>query len=184
MSAKHRVSAAAVTAFAGTLFSSPHAQAAPIEAVVLEQKKSRVAATCQASARAVARLAASSIAQQVSDYARGMVPTAGDEHLQPGELRDCAKRLRALSMAFDEAALRYERAAGTDWARLAGHMDPGEFAAEHPDAADQAAIIAASLEDLGEPPGEAAARLDAWYAKTAAPRVEGPPSNAVSGGLA
>lgn len=134
--------------------------------------------------RAKARLAVSVIAAEAAKYATALVPTVGDEHLVRGELQACAKRLRALSLAFDDAVLRYERVTGTPWETLAGAMDADVFAGEHPDAADETSVMEASRDVVGDDPLAVARDLDAWYARTAAPlHGEPPPSDAVTVGL-
>lgn len=138
------------------------------------------------SVRAQARIGFSAIAREVSEFARSLVPTVGDDHLEAGELVVCSLRLRALSLALCDAAIRVERASGASWADVAAarRQDVDELRAEHPDADTFEAITEAVAEDLPRGLVEALADLDAWYKATARPQGEdAPPSRAVSQGL-
>src|SRR5688572_13370906 len=149
------------------------------------------------SLRALARLALSLKAAQVSEQATDLVPTLGDEWLPSGALLDEARRLVVAAEAVLQRAVTVEREAGTSWAEVGRKLGLSEQEARERFAANSQAWldgveslmqpIEGSIEvpllpgDGVESPDQHARRLDRWMAERDAEQGEG--SCQVSSGL-
>jgi hypothetical protein len=142
------------------------------------------------SAEARARVALSMAAREVSDSARGMVPTTADRYAEPGEFVEHALRLRALVDHLLERAVILERERNTTWEAIGeGLGGVGERRTRQTAEARfgeavkrwKAALVTpwrphsdgesvyCALPDGAEDPGRWAAVLDEWARRHAEP---------------
>lgn len=149
------------------------------------------------SLRALARLALSLKAAQVSEQATDLVPTLGDEWLPSGALLDEARRLMVAAEAVLQRAVTVERESGTSWAEIGRKLGLSEsdvrerFAANSQAWVDGVESLMQPLEgsievpllpgDGVETPDQHAQRLDRWMAERDAEQVDD--SRQVSSGL-
>jgi hypothetical protein len=151
------------------------------------------------SRRALARLAFSVAAAELSNRARSRVPTADDSWARPGELLDEARALVAAAEELVGRAIVYERECGSSWTVLGEVMGVskqgaqqkyGTLAEDWATAVDQVVqpvdgrLTAACLPGEGsDSPHEHAQRLDAWVLQHAEKQNRPRGKNPVSDGL-
>ncbi|HEX6245298.1 MAG TPA: hypothetical protein VFZ61_30460, partial [Polyangiales bacterium] len=149
------------------------------------------------SRRALARLALSLKAAQVSEQATDLVPTLGDEWMPSGALLDEARRLLVAAEAVLQRAVTVERESGTSWSEVGRKLGMSEHAAQERFAANSQAWVD-GVDSLMQPveggieapllpgdgvdtPDQHAQRLDHWMAERDA--EEGDAQRQVSRGL-
>lgn len=81
-----------------------------------------------ADSRAKARIAYGQAAREVSDYARALVPTIGEDHMNPGEYIAQARHLALAAARVREMAVILEVLSGSSWEQIARALGPGRDA--------------------------------------------------------